>query len=113
MGIVFRMTKSCRPGVTLEELQAVPSHSQFMLINNTQQQSDDYVTYTGIKIKDLLIACQRDFQTALSSWASNGSCSAMSAMACHWRHLISMSRKGRIVGEGPLRLVVPTTIAVA
>jgi hypothetical protein len=42
--------------VTLEELQAVPSHSQFMLINNTQQQFDDYVTYTGIKIKDLLDA---------------------------------------------------------
>jgi len=50
--------------VALEELRAVPSHSQFMLINNTQQQFDDYVTYTGIKIKDLLAAQNIDLAGA-------------------------------------------------
>ncbi|MBD3184589.1 hypothetical protein GF312_20075 [Candidatus Poribacteria bacterium] len=40
--------------VTLDELKAMPSHSQFMLSNTTKQQFDDYVTYKGVKIKDLL-----------------------------------------------------------
>jgi len=50
--------------VSLEELKAVPSHSQFMLINNTQQQFDDYVTWTGIRIKSLLDARHIDLEGA-------------------------------------------------
>jgi hypothetical protein len=40
--------------VSLDELKAMPSHTQFMLSNTTKQQFDDYVTYKGVKIKDLL-----------------------------------------------------------
>jgi len=40
--------------VTLEELKSMQPHSQFMLINTTKQQGDDYATYKGVKIKDLL-----------------------------------------------------------
>ena len=39
--------------VSLKELKAGPSHGQFMMINNTQQRSDDYATFTGITIEDL------------------------------------------------------------
>jgi hypothetical protein len=46
--------------VTLEELRALPSHSQFMLVNATQQQFDDYVTFQGVKIKDLLASLNID-----------------------------------------------------
>jgi hypothetical protein len=42
--------------VSLEGLRAMPSHNQFMLVNTTQQKSDDYVTYKGVKIKDLFDA---------------------------------------------------------
>jgi len=39
--------------VSLDELKAMPSHEQFMLANTTKQQFDDYVTYKGVKIKDM------------------------------------------------------------
>jgi len=55
---------SSRPGqvvaplltVTLDELRALPSHSQLMLVNPTQQPFDDYVTYRGVRVRDLLAA---------------------------------------------------------
>lgn len=50
--------------VTLEELRALPSHSQFMLVNATQQQFDDYVTFQGVKVKDLLDAQSVDLAGA-------------------------------------------------
>jgi hypothetical protein len=50
--------------VTMEELRALPAHTQFMLVNNTQQQFDDYVTYTGVKIEDLLRARNIDLAGA-------------------------------------------------
>jgi hypothetical protein len=50
--------------VTLEELRTIPSHTQFMLLNTTQQQFDDYVTYRGVKIKDLLEAKHVDLAGA-------------------------------------------------
>jgi len=40
--------------VTMDELQALPSHSQLMLVNTTQQQFDDYVLYRGVRVRDLL-----------------------------------------------------------
>jgi hypothetical protein len=50
--------------VTLAELRELPGHSQFMLVNNTQQQFDDYVTYKGIAIKNLLDAQEIDLAGA-------------------------------------------------
>jgi hypothetical protein len=48
--------------VTVEQLQAMPSHRQFLLVNTTRQPFDDYVDYRGVKIKDLLAA--RDIDLA-------------------------------------------------
>jgi hypothetical protein len=42
--------------LTLDELKALRSHSQLMLINTTRQQFDAYATYKGVRIKDLLDA---------------------------------------------------------
>lgn len=61
--------QSSRPGqavatmliVTLEELQALPSHTQFMLLNTTQQQFDDYATFRGITLDNLFGALNVDF----------------------------------------------------
>jgi len=39
--------------VSIDDLQAMPSHTQFQLSNTTKQQFDDYVTYKGVKIKDI------------------------------------------------------------
>ncbi len=38
----------------LEQIRAMPSHSEFLLANSTKQQFDDYATYKGVKIRDLL-----------------------------------------------------------
>ncbi len=40
--------------LTWEQITAMASHSQFMLLNTTKQQYDDYLTFEGIKIKTLL-----------------------------------------------------------
>jgi hypothetical protein len=50
--------------VTLEEIRAQPPHSQFLLVNNTQQRFDDYVTYRGIKVRDLLAGLNIDLNGA-------------------------------------------------
>jgi hypothetical protein len=42
--------------VSMEELRALPSHRQLMLVNATQQRFDDYVTYRGVRVRDLLEA---------------------------------------------------------
>jgi hypothetical protein len=55
-----------RPGlpqaatVTLgwDEIQALPIHSQFLLMNKTTQRRDEYTTYTGVRIIDLLAAAK-------------------------------------------------------
>ena len=52
--------------VTLAELKAMPSHTQFGLANTTKQQYDFYATYTGVKIKDLLEARGIDLTGATS-----------------------------------------------
>jgi hypothetical protein len=44
----------------MEELQALPSHTQFLLVNTTQQPFDDYATYRGVRVKDLLDALNID-----------------------------------------------------
>ena len=42
--------------VTLAELEAMPQITQFTLANAERQQYDNYATYTGVKIKDILAA---------------------------------------------------------
>jgi hypothetical protein len=42
--------------VTMAELQAMPQHTQFTLANAERQQYDNYATYTGVRIKDILTA---------------------------------------------------------
>jgi hypothetical protein len=51
-----------RPGLPLtptivlgwDEIRKLPVHSQFMLMNTTTQRLDEYVTYKGVRIIDLL-----------------------------------------------------------
>ncbi len=52
--------------VTIEELKAMPAHTQFGLANTTKQQFDYYATYTGVKIKDILEAKGIDLTGATS-----------------------------------------------
>jgi hypothetical protein len=50
--------------LSMDEIKAVPSHSQVMLVNNTQQRFDDYVLYKGVKIADLLDVLEIDLSGA-------------------------------------------------
>jgi hypothetical protein len=58
----FPGNKNSHPGLPLapyvtfsyEEIKSIKIHQQFMLMNTTKQQYDDYVTYNGIKLKDML-----------------------------------------------------------
>jgi len=51
-----------RPGLPLaptvvlgwDEIQKLPVHSQFMLMNKSTQRLDEYVTYKGVRVLDLL-----------------------------------------------------------
>jgi hypothetical protein len=60
----FPGSERSRPGqavapvlsITLDELKAIPPHSQFVLANTSRQQFDDYVTYTGVTVGELLEA---------------------------------------------------------
>ena len=47
---------------TLEELQAMDAHSEFMLSNSHKQQFDNYATYKGVKVRDLLVAAGVDLE---------------------------------------------------
>jgi len=60
--------------ISLEELKALPSHSQLMLVNTTQQKFDDYATYKGVKIADVLDALDinRDGATGITVIAPDG-----------------------------------------
>jgi hypothetical protein len=40
--------------LSMDELKAMPSHSEFLLANTTKQQFDTYSSYKGVKILDLL-----------------------------------------------------------
>lgn len=52
--------------VTMDEIRAMPAHTQFGLANANKQQFDYYGTYTGVKIKDLLEAQGVDLTGATS-----------------------------------------------
>ncbi len=55
-----------RPGLPLaatisigwDEIRALPVHSQFLLMNKTTQRLDEYVTYKGVRVIDLLAAAK-------------------------------------------------------
>ncbi len=52
--------------VTISELKAMPSHTQFTLANTTKQQFDYYETWKGVKIIDILNAAGVDLTGATS-----------------------------------------------
>ncbi|MDD5224507.1 MAG: hypothetical protein PHE84_10985 [bacterium] len=42
--------------VSMDELKAMPPHTEFLLANASKQATDEYASYTGVKIQDLLIS---------------------------------------------------------
>jgi hypothetical protein len=46
------------------ELRKLPQFTQFMLMNATKEMTDDYVSYTGVRIADVLAAAGVDFKTS-------------------------------------------------
>ncbi len=45
---------------TLAQLKALTAHTQFLLANSTKQEYDEYASYKGVKVKDLLEAAGLD-----------------------------------------------------
>ena len=64
------------PAVTLSmaDIQKLPLRRQFMLMNATKEPTDDYVTYTGVKLVDLLAAAAVDLKgvTGITVFAPDG-----------------------------------------
>ena len=64
------------PFVTLkwEDIQALPRHNQFMLMNTTSEQFDDYTSYEGVKVQDILKAARVDLSgaTGITVFAPDG-----------------------------------------
>ena len=60
--------------LSMNEIQAAPSHDQFMLVNNTQQRFDYYALYMGVKIEDLLDILEIDLTgaTGITAIAPDG-----------------------------------------
>jgi len=54
------------PVVLLSEevLRKLPPFTQFMLMNASKEAMDDYVSYTGVRVADVLAAAGVDFKTA-------------------------------------------------
>jgi hypothetical protein len=48
--------------LTWHEIHKLPTLKQFMLMNATKEPTDDYVTYTGVRILDLLAAAGVDIK---------------------------------------------------
>lgn len=48
---------------SMEEVTAMPSHSEFLLCNSSRQEFDNYATYEGVKIVDLLEAAGVDLSS--------------------------------------------------
>lgn len=57
-----------------EQLKALPKHEQFLLMNTTKQQFDDYAAYSGVKVKDVLAAAGVDLNGAqgITAFAPDG-----------------------------------------
>jgi hypothetical protein len=71
-----------RPGLPLaptvvfgwDEIRKLPVYSQFLLMNKTTQRLDEYATYSGVKIVDLLAAAKIDLTgvTGITVFAPDG-----------------------------------------
>jgi len=57
-----------------EEIRQLPVHSQFLLMNRTTQKRDEYVTYKGVRVLDLLSAAKIDLTgaTGMTVFAPDG-----------------------------------------
>jgi len=51
---------------TRDDLQALPTHEQFLLLNSHRQLTDTYGLYAGVRVKDLLAATGADLSAATS-----------------------------------------------
>jgi hypothetical protein len=64
------------PIVTLNwnDIRKLPLHSQFMLMNTTSEPFDDYTSYAGVKVQDLLKAAHIDLNgaTGITVFAPDG-----------------------------------------
>jgi hypothetical protein len=64
------------PFVTLNwsDMGKLPRHTQFMLMNTTSEPFDDYTTYSGIKVKDILETAHVDLKgaTGITVFAPDG-----------------------------------------
>jgi hypothetical protein len=69
-GQSFAPTKT----VTLAQVQAMTQHPEFLLLNANKQQYDDYATYNGPTVKNLLLAAGVDLTSAtgVSIFAPDG-----------------------------------------
>ncbi len=50
--------------LTWDDLRGLPSHEQFQLMNTTKEPTDDYVTFTGVRLLDVLKRAGVDLQGA-------------------------------------------------
>ncbi|GAK57939.1 hypothetical protein U27_04911 [Candidatus Vecturithrix granuli] len=57
-----------------EQLKALPKHEQFLLMNTTKQQFDDYAAYRGVKVIDVLAAAGVELNGAqgITAFAPDG-----------------------------------------
>jgi len=57
-----------------DEIRGLPVHTQFMLMNKTQQRRDEYATYQGVRVLDLLSAAKVDLAgvTGITVFAPDG-----------------------------------------
>lgn len=55
-------------------IRKLPTHSQFMLMNTTSEPFDDYTSYSGVKVRDLLKAARIDLKgaTGITVFAPDG-----------------------------------------
>jgi len=64
------------PSVTLNwnDIQKLPRHTQFMLMNASSETFDDYVSYAGIRVRDLLNAARVELKgaTGITVFAPDG-----------------------------------------
>ena len=123
-----------RPGqpmasiVTLKwnDIRKLPLQNQFMLMNTTSEPFDDYTSYAGVKVQDLLKAAHIDLSgaTGITVFAPDGKIPAgildgKEIPMVPWL-LLAFEREGklldtaqyekgtgRLAGEGPYRLVKP------
>jgi hypothetical protein len=57
-----------------DEIRKLPIHRQFMLMNTTKEQTDDYVEFRGVRVIDLLSAAKIDLTgvTGITVFAPDG-----------------------------------------